>query len=160
VIRRFSGGGTVVVDESTLFVTFIVNHRDLPSVPAYPEPIHRWTADFYASAWKIPGFTWRENDYAIGDKKVGGNAQYIRKGRWLHHTSFLWDYRPELMNLLLLPKKQPSYRLKRSHTEFLTPLKNHAESPSSLIASLLPGVKPIYVRPEAPSRQATRLLDL
>src|ERR1043165_8469940 len=37
LIKRFSGGGTVVVDENTLFITFICQKQAHP-FPAYPEP--------------------------------------------------------------------------------------------------------------------------
>src|SRR3972149_4286719 len=40
ILRRFSGGGTVVVDENTLFVSFIFGKHVHP-FPAYPEPILR-----------------------------------------------------------------------------------------------------------------------
>src|SRR4051812_6471493 len=43
VLRRFSGGGTVIVDENTLFVPFICN-KSMHDFPAYPEPILRWAA--------------------------------------------------------------------------------------------------------------------
>ena len=42
----------------------------------------------------------QENDYLFGTNKIGGNAQSIIKDRWAHHTSFLWDYKPERMNYL------------------------------------------------------------
>lgn len=125
VIKRFSGGGTVIVDEETLFISFLIAKKDLPVTP-YPEPILRWSADLYQKAWNLPGFSLQENDYAIGHLKCGGNAQYLRKDRWLHHTSFLWDYRAENMKCLLLPKKRPAYRKDRSHEEFLCRLKEFA----------------------------------
>lgn len=118
VIRRFSGGGTVIVDEETLFVTFIFSKGALNLLP-FPEPIMRWSSDLYASSWKIPGFALRENDYVIYDKKCGGNAQYIKKDRWLHHTSFLWNFQPNNMKYLLLPTKRPKYREDRDHRDFL-----------------------------------------
>lgn len=49
-------------------------------------------------------------DYVFGGRKFGGNAQAITSRRWLHHTSFLWDYRPANMALLTNPAKQPQYR--------------------------------------------------
>jgi len=167
VIKRFSGGGTVIVDEQTLFITFILAKEDI-DIPAFPEPILRWSADLYAKAWKIPGFTLRENDYAIGEKKCGGNAQYIKKDRWLHHTSFLWGYSEENMNYLLLPPKRPAYRRDRDHKEFLTPLKDHSPTCSSLIDQLKSElVKRFYIREfflseweKKPHRQAAHLLDL
>ncbi len=124
IIKRFSGGGTVIVDRNTLFITLIFAKEHLPAAP-FPEPILRWTADLYAKAWEIPGFQLLENDYVIDDKKCGGNAQYIQKERILHHTSFLWDYDPMNMEYLLLPSKRPRYRQDRAHSNFLTTLKNH-----------------------------------
>ena len=37
-------------------------------------------------------------------------VQAITKGRWLHHTSFLWDFQDERMRLLKHPGKAPEYR--------------------------------------------------
>jgi len=167
VIKRFSGGGTVIVDENTLFITYII-HKDLLSIHPFPEPILRWSADLYADAWQIPNFALRENDYCIGEKKCGGNAQYIKKDRWLHHTSFLWDYSEANMKHLLLPAKRPKYREDRPHSDFLTPLKRHAKSSNALIESLKKSiVKQLYISDfdlkswkEGPHRQSAHLVDL
>lgn len=167
VIKRFSGGGTVIVDEETLFITFIFQKETLPIAP-FPEPILRWTADLYKQSWQIPHFDLRENDYVIGEKKCGGNAQYIKKERWLHHTSFLWNYQKKNMDYLLLPAKRPTYRQERSHEAFLTPLHPHAKSPDDLIQSLKAQlVKQFYIEEfdrsswrEKPHRQATEVLTL
>jgi lipoate-protein ligase A len=136
LIRRFSGGGTVIVDEDTLFSTFIFSKDDVLHIHAFPEPILRWSGDLYAKSFQIPGFHLVENDYAIGPKKCGGNAQYIKKERWLHHTSFLWDYQEKNMEYLLLPAKRPRYRENRKHSDFLCSLKNYAPSRESLIQKL------------------------
>lgn len=50
-------------------------------------------------------------DYVFGNRKFGGNAQSITKNRWIHHTSFLWDYEVRNMAYLKLPKRAPEYRL-------------------------------------------------
>jgi lipoate-protein ligase A len=136
VIKRFSGGGTVVVDEDTLFITFI-SQKQLHNFPAYPEPIMRWTEQIYTQAFQHPGFRLRENDYVIEDRKFGGNAQYIRKDRWLHHTSFLWDFSSEKMQYLLHPKKAPSYRAGRPHEEFLCRLSEHFADKEELIERII-----------------------
>ena len=133
VIRRYSGGGTVIVDEKTLFITFLFSKKDLPL--SFPEPILRWSFDLYEQAWQLPDFTLRENDHALGMRKCGGNAQYIQKDRWMHHTSFLWDYAPHNMEYLQLPKRRPAYRQDRPHGEFLCCLKEH-RSMSSLTEQL------------------------
>jgi lipoate-protein ligase A len=133
MIKRFSGGGTVVVDENTLFVT-LIGCGSLFEGALYPEPIMRWTTKLYSTLGV--DLQLRENDYVIGDRKCGGNAQYICKDRWLHHTSFLWDYAPHRMEYLLLPKRAPRYREGRSHYHFLTPLKEHLPSPNILFDQL------------------------
>lgn len=121
IIRRFSGGGTVVVDENTLFVTWICNSEEV-NIPANPEKIHRWTEELYKPLFKGHPFALRENDYVLGHRKFGGNAQYIRKDRWLHHSSLLWSFEPEKMNQLLFPPKTPTYRQQRPHHDFLCSL--------------------------------------
>lgn len=128
IIKRFSGGGTVIVDSDTLFVSFIFQ-KDVHPFPSYPEPILRWTEEFYKSALAIPSFELRENDYVIGDLKCGGNAQYLRKNNWLHHTTFLWDFQKQNMNYLKHPQRTPKYRDGRSHLDFLCTLKEFYPKP-------------------------------
>ncbi len=167
VIKRFSGGGTVIVDPNTLFITFIMNKNQIDTEP-FPEPILRWSAGLYTDAWQIPSFHLRENDYCIGEKKCGGNAQYIQKERWLHHTSFLWDYSDEMMKHLLIPAKRPKYREDRDHDEFLCRLKDHAKSPQHLIDQLKEAlVKRLYIQKFdlhswtiTPHRQSLHFLEL
>jgi lipoate-protein ligase A len=135
VIKRYSGGGTVVIDENTLFVSMIFS-KDSGPFSLFPEPIMQWSYLLYKNAWKLPDFSLIDNDYVINQRKCGGNALYIRKNRWLHHTSFLWDYSEENMNYLLLPPKQPAYRQSRGHTDFLCRLKEYAPSLNELIEQL------------------------
>ncbi len=49
-------------------------------------------------------------DYCFGEKKFGGNAQAITRKRWLHHTTFLWDFDASRMELLKHPANAPDYR--------------------------------------------------
>jgi len=135
VIKRFSGGGTVVVDHDTLFISFLCQAEQHTFAP-YPEPIMKWTEAFYQQAFAVADFHLRENDYVIGSHKCGGNAQYLRKGRWLHHTTFLWSYQKERMDLLLHPKKSPKYRQERSHETFLTCLSDHLPCKTACIEAV------------------------
>ena len=41
----------------------------------------------------------------LAKKNGAGNTQMIIKGRWLHHSSLLWDYNPANMDYLLMPSK-------------------------------------------------------
>jgi lipoate---protein ligase len=168
VIKRFSGGGTVYIDSNTVFVTFICNSEDLKVAPQ-PKPILDWSEKLYTPLFQ--GFKAKENDYVLGEKKMGGNAQYIQKDRWLHHTSFLWDYEPEKMEYLLLPERRPKYRMDRSHADFLCTLRPHFGKKNEFIDVLethLTGhfnakmASETQVREilERPHRKVSTLLDL
>jgi lipoate-protein ligase A len=172
VIKRFSGGGTVVLDPNSIWTTWIGRTSHFPEVDPYPRSIMDWSSSTaFQSVFDklkeeslqiplrgpktmvveckscgaidsvgtlflgkpptttttrldIPNFALRENDYVLGEKKVGGNAQSIVKDGWLHHTSFLWDYDPDNMSYLTLPTKRPQYRGDRDHTDFLVKLKD------------------------------------
>ncbi len=143
IIRRFSGGGTVIVDEDTVFATFICQ-KDLHDFPPFPERILSWSADFYKKAFQLPDFFLRENDYALKHLKCGGNAQYLRKDRWLHHTTFLWDFKNENMEYLLYPKKTPKYREGRSHLEFLCRLRPYFSSKEDLLLKIKDHLQQCY----------------
>eukprot|EP00980_Cylindrotheca_fusiformis_P031155 scaffold25915_cov122-Cylindrotheca_fusiformis.AAC.1 len=188
VTKRFSGGGTVVLDTSSVWTTIIGRNTDFVpiGVDPYPKSIMNWSADSLfgpaftklktsmkdnigrkktmaldikscsatenvgrtvsvpsnisssdSSAARSEDFRLRENDYVLGEMKMGGNAQSIVKGGWLHHTSFLWDYDPCNMEYLTLPEKRPSYRGDRSHDEFLVSLQSvYGPSPGPFISSI------------------------
>jgi lipoate-protein ligase A len=127
IIRRFTGGGTVVIDPDTCFVTMICNSV-ATDVEPFPERVHQWAENVYREVFPGTNFAFRENDYVFGDRKFGGNAQYMQRGRWLHHSTFLWDYDPELMRCLHLPKKRPEYRQERDHDTFLSKMCVHVPS--------------------------------
>lgn len=137
VIRRFSGGGTVVVDRNTVFATMISDDIDLPDVEALPRPLMEWTTKMYEHAFgKYGKFRLRENDYCFGERKFAGNAQAITRKRWLHHTTFLWDYEPRNMALLRHPSNAPAYREGREHSHFICSLKDCIPSRQELLESI------------------------
>ena len=127
-----------------------VSNSDQQSVLNFPRPIMEWTGGLYKDAFdhifygkkmdldnnndknNLNLFNLRENDYIYDDRKFGGNAQSISKNRFVHHTSFLYDYNAELMSKYLhVPKKQPDYRDQRDHDSFLCKLKDILPNSSS-----------------------------
>ena len=64
VIKRFSGGGTVVVDANTVFSTLILQAAAVPGVECYPRPIMRWSEGFYRPVFGPHGdFSLREHGW-------------------------------------------------------------------------------------------------
>lgn len=52
VLKRFSGGGTVVVDDATLFATLVMGREAVPHVEPFPRPIMAWTEGLYTHVFK------------------------------------------------------------------------------------------------------------
>lgn len=168
IIRRFSGGGCVLVGPQTLFLTFIFNRSDV-DIGTCPKKLLEWTEELLAPAFGNIGFKVRENDYVIGDKKFGGNAQYFTKDRWLHHTSLLWDFSADEMRILKMPPKMPAYRLQREHGHFLTRLNQHFPSKQAFFANiqaalskqchlLAKSVEDVHFYTQKPHRKATEFV--
>lgn len=161
LIKRYSGGGTVVVDETTLFFTLICNKSDWSCAP-YPEPIMRSIEPILRYA--LPNIRLHQNDFVIGERKCAGNAQMITKERFVHHICLLWDYKKERMDYLQMPKRQPDYRSQRTHCAFLYPLKNEVsfaalKSRLTLACIELLGAKAASVSKSGEHRRATLLIS-
>lgn len=167
IIKRYSGGGTVVIDQDTLFVTFIFNTKDI-NVPGFPEYIYRFSELIYKNVFQPLPFELKQNDYVLNNRKCGGNAQYIKKDRWLHHTSFLYDYQKANMDVLKHPKKTPTYREGRDHTDFVCKLKDFLENKHHLFNSLKTtlacefdiAIEKGIIESVSASRSSTHILDL
>jgi hypothetical protein len=71
VIKRFSGGGTVVVDDDTLFATLLMRQDDLPDVRPYPRDIMSFMETFYQDVFTdvgSEGFRLKENGEPVCQK--------------------------------------------------------------------------------------------
>lgn len=158
VIKRYSGGGTVIVDPDTIFVTFICNSQTRGVTP-FPHAIMEWSALFYRSFFQHETFQLLENDYVFGQRKCGGNAQYIQKQRWVHHTSFLWDFHPAHMHYLTLPSRRPSYRGDRPHEEFLCRLKDFYHCKKTFFEKLKTELLLFFSAAETPLESVTDALS-
>lgn len=159
IIRRFSGGGTVFVNEHTHFITFIGNSEQL-RVPPCPQKVLQWTEDIYKPLFQGLDFQIRDNDYVFGDRKFGGNAQYMRKNRWLHHSSLLWDFDSSNMEYLKMPPKQPSYRQQRCHTEFLCCLSDYLSDRALISVNVRQKLSQKYSVLEMELQQVEKMMDL
>ena len=134
VLRRFSGGGTVVHSPGQLCFSFFLPFALHPSLRTV-EGSYRLVFSLVEralSALGVEGLAFREPcDFALDDRKVSGNAQ--RRGRrfLLHHGTLLVDCDPApLGRFLNEPDEAPAYRRGRSHRDFLTTLKNRGYNTS------------------------------
>jgi lipoate-protein ligase A len=69
------------------------------------------------------------SDLAIGGRKVGGSAQQRKRDHLLHHGSLLYGFDLSLIGRYLRePPRQPDYRGRRPHADFVTNLPFESES--------------------------------
>jgi lipoate---protein ligase len=125
VLRRSSGGGTVLVGPGTLNVSVILPQTAAPELWAV-DAAHRHVLEQFAAAIRRAGVDVEllgTGDLTQGGRKCGGSAQRRLKHHFLVHVSILADLDIDLVErYLALPARQPAYRAGRSHAEFLANL--------------------------------------
>lgn len=126
VLRRCTGGGTVLQGPGCLNYSLVLKIENAPALQSITETncfIMKRNAEAVGALLEQPIDVRGVTDLAVGQLKVSGNAQRRRRQSLLFHGAFLLDFDPALMEELLLPpSKQPDYRQRRSHTEFLNRL--------------------------------------
>jgi lipoate-protein ligase A len=124
IVQRRGGGGTVVLGQGCLVLTFAFYAKELFANQRYFQIINSLWADALSSAG-VSGLTTRgHSDLAFGDKKVAGTSLFRRKHLVVYQGSLLVD--PDfglISHLLQHPSREPDYRQGRSHADFLISLK-------------------------------------
>lgn len=123
ILRRHSGGGTVLQGPGCLNVSLILSIKSAGPTHTITETtrsIMQRHADALTAVLgrsvKVQG----TSDLTIGDKKFSGNAQRRRLKALLFHGTFLLNFDLSLMEKYLkLPARQPSYRRHRRHNDFV-----------------------------------------
>ena len=120
VLRRASGGGTVLQGPGCLNVSLVVS-LDARAGLRDVTRSYRWVLKRAIEALGLAGARRRGiSDLALGERKFAGSAQKRTPRALLHHSSILWDFDLELVSRYLRePAKRPDYRGTRAHAEFL-----------------------------------------
>ena len=125
ILRRTSGGGTVVVGPGTLNVSVILPESAAPGLAAVDQA-HRYVLDWIAQSIRRAGppvTLEGRGDLVLGDRKCGGSAQRRLKHWFIVHCSILYDFPIERIDrYLAIPRRQPEYRQGRGHHDFLSNL--------------------------------------
>ena len=132
VLRRSSGGGTVVQGPGCLNYTFILERQKHPELNDLRKS-YEWISARVIGALRQAGveaYFRPISDLATGpsEKKFSGNAQHRGKRYILHHGTILYKFDLSLISRYLnMPLDIPEYRKERPHTDFVTniPLDPH-----------------------------------
>lgn len=126
ILRRCSGGGTVVQGRGCLSYSLILrigNRAETENLSATNRFIMSRIRDALQplSTQKIE--VHGVSDLTADGRKFSGNAQRRRREFLLFHGTFLLDFDLDLMfRVLEMPTRQPQYRAQRPHRDFVTNL--------------------------------------
>ncbi len=124
VVRRSTGGGTVLQTPDVLNYSLTGPCSSLPNMRA----VFSIGARLLIGAldlWGVQAGSRGISDVAVGERKISGNAMAKRWGGLLLHGTLLRDMDIDLVESCLRhPPREPDYRGRRSHREFLTTLRD------------------------------------
>jgi lipoate-protein ligase A len=127
VLRRSSGGGTVVIGPGCLMYSLLLSYDERPHFRML-DVVHRQVLSTMAGALNrhlqaqliaAQG----ESDLTLGAQKISGNSVRCKRHYLLYHGTLLYGFDLALVQRLLRPpSKQPEYRHDREHHEFVVNL--------------------------------------
>ena len=122
VVRRASGGGTVVIGPGCLCASVVLrtDRPGLDTIPGATAFVMGKLRDAVAAV--VPGVVIAGmGDLAVAGRKVCGSAQQRKRAHVLHHASLLCGFdRSRVGRYLRAPEREPAYRAGRGHADFLT----------------------------------------
>ena len=126
VLRRCSGGGTVLQGPGSLNFSLIVRHDGggpFGGIAAATRHVLSRHQTLLQSLLREPVALHGPSDLAIARRKVSGNAQRRKRRTTLFHGTFLLGLDVALVEAVLpMPSLRPPYRAQRPHADFLTNL--------------------------------------
>src|SRR5262249_34915798 len=122
ILRRSSGGGTVLLGTGCLLFSLVLDYERSPELEAVRtsyEYILKRIAEALSDA--VPGIELVGiSDLAIAGRKFSGNAQQRKRRFLLHHGTLLYAFDlARVGHFLRPPPCQPEYRAGRDHETFL-----------------------------------------
>jgi lipoate-protein ligase A len=140
IVRRASGGGTVLLGPGCVNLTFVLRYDRAPVL----QEVRRSVVYVMSCLQRCLAGAGRPvrcaglGDLVLGDRKCGGSAQRRLQNCFMHQVSLLCRLDIDRMTQYLRePDRQPDYRHGRRHREFVV---NLDVEPSRLRESLLAGL--------------------
>lgn len=125
IIKRPSGGETVILTPETLVIAIGFSSNRLRNPSVYFVPVNNAIASALNRAG-IGSVNRRGiSDLALGEKKILGSSIYRTPTRVLYHAVLNVSESPEtIARYIRHPAKEPDYRSGRQHADFVTSIRN------------------------------------
>ncbi len=147
VLRRCSGGGTVLQGQGCLNYSLILSKETSPQL-ADLKGSYQFILGRVIHALKdlgVEALFHPISDIALAGtaKKISGNAQKRSRKFILHHGTILYDFDLDAMGRYLrMPRAVPEYRLNRTHREFVANIPAAAHSIKTALCKAFPADSP------------------
>ena len=152
VLRRSSGGGAVVLGPGCLLYSLVLSFEGRPALLDL-HGSYRYILGAIAEslASRAPGIAHAGiSDLAISGRKCSGNSQQRKRTHLLHHGTLLCSFDLSLLSRYLVhPPREPEYRQRRSHPEFVTNLDLEMKEMKQYLQLAWNAVDRLTVRPQA-----------
>jgi lipoate-protein ligase A len=122
ILRRSSGGGTVLLGAGCLLYSLVLRHEGQAALaeirPSYRYILGRIGAALAEGVGEVePAGV---SDLALAGRKFSGTAQQRKRSHLLHHGTLLYAFDLDrVARYLREPPRQPEYRAGRPHRAFL-----------------------------------------
>jgi lipoate-protein ligase A len=129
ILRRCSGGASVVIGPGCLMYSIVLDTRERPDLHVV-DHAHQFVLAGLARALQSAGCEVTmsgTSDLTLGDRKFSGNSLRCKQHSLLYHGTLLYDADlGEIQRCLRMPPRKPVYRRERDHLDFLTNLPSSA----------------------------------
>ncbi len=153
VLRRASGGGTVVQGPGCLSYALVCRIPDAPAFGSITQTNVFILGRHQVALQNLLGQPVRrqgDTDLVIRDRKFSGNSQRRKRDALLFHGTFLLHFDlTAIEHLLPLPSRQPAYRAGRHHADFLMNLRLPASVVKAALRALWQADDPLGEPPRA-----------
>jgi lipoate---protein ligase len=132
ILRRSSGGAAIVAGSGCLMYAVVISHKKRPELlditrahrfvmTRIVEALKPLTA--YVGAIRVAGTSDLVLDDDAALRKFSGNSLRVKRSHFLYHGTILNDFDLSLISsCLLVPPRQPEYRKRRAHEDFIANL--------------------------------------
>jgi lipoate-protein ligase A len=148
VLRRCSGGQSIVTGPDCLMYAVLLDYRKRPQLRML-ERAHEFVMTQMQAAIESIGVETTmqgTSDLTFNGKKFSGNALRCKKNWLVYHGTMLCGFDLEtIFSCLRDPIRQPDYRAGRSHQEFLTNLPTTAEALGPAIVQQWQANQPVTI---------------
>jgi len=122
VLRRTSGGATVLIGPGCLMYAVVLNYERRPQLRMI-EAVHQFFLERLRRAIEpqVPDITPSgTSDLTMNLRKFSGNCLRCRQRHLLYHGTIVYDFSMAMMSeCLATPARQPDYRNGRTHQDFV-----------------------------------------